>query len=124
MSAETRDTLLHSQLQKGLRYDIMKAPVVSGAQSYKELCLASKNEEKQETELQKRVQYCRGDSNKPLKKPAGPPATATPPKTPLSGARRYYNCGSTGDTWPETVRSRRRVQASPRDWQNPHLRPT
>ena len=45
MSAETRNTLLHSQLQEGLRYEILKAPAVSGAQSYKELCLAAKNEE-------------------------------------------------------------------------------
>jgi len=29
------------------------------------------------------------------------------------------------NTWPKTVRSgRRRAQASPRDWQNPHLRLT
>lgn len=41
MSAETRDTLLHSQLQEGLRYDLMRGPAVSGAQTYKELCLGA-----------------------------------------------------------------------------------
>jgi len=44
MSEETRSTLLHSQLQEGLRYEIMKAPAVSGSHGYKELCLASRNE--------------------------------------------------------------------------------
>ena len=31
MSSETRDTLLYSQLQEGLRYDLMQAPAVSGS---------------------------------------------------------------------------------------------
>ena len=43
---ETRETFLQSQLQEDLRYDLMKSPVVSGAQMYKELCLAAKNEDK------------------------------------------------------------------------------
>ena len=33
MSQETRNALLHGQLQDGLRYEIMKAPAVSGAQT-------------------------------------------------------------------------------------------
>lgn len=57
MSDETRRTLLHSQLQEGLKYDIMKAPAVSGSHGYKELCLASRNEEKRLVELAKRQQY-------------------------------------------------------------------
>ena len=57
VSEETRSTLLHSQLQEGFRYEIMKAPAVSGSYSYKELCLASRNEEKRLTELAKRRQY-------------------------------------------------------------------
>ncbi len=44
MSSETRDALLHGQLQDGLKYEIMKAPTVSGLQMYKELCLAAQNE--------------------------------------------------------------------------------
>ena len=40
MSDETRGTLLHGQLQEGLRYDIMTAPAVSGSHGYKELCVA------------------------------------------------------------------------------------
>ena len=47
MSDETRGTLLHSQLQEGLLYDLMKAPAVSGSHNYNELCLAVRNEEKE-----------------------------------------------------------------------------
>jgi len=57
MSSETRNTLLHSQLQEGLRYDLMKGPAVSGAQTYKELCLAAKKEEKCLAGLKKRQHY-------------------------------------------------------------------
>ena len=57
MSSETRDTLLHGQLQDGLKHELMRAPAVSGAQSYPELCLAARNEEKRLVELKKRQQY-------------------------------------------------------------------
>ncbi len=57
MSAETRDTLLHGQLQEGLLHEIMRAPAVTGAQTYKELCLAACNEEKRLAELRKRREY-------------------------------------------------------------------
>ena len=46
MSTETRDAILYGQLQEGLRVSLMKSPSVSGALSYKELCMAAKNEEK------------------------------------------------------------------------------
>ena len=57
MSAETQDTLLHGQLQDGLRHEIMQAPAVSCAQTYPELCLEVRNEEKRLEELKKRQQY-------------------------------------------------------------------
>ena len=63
MSQETRNTLLHGQLQDGLRYEIMKAPVVSGAQNYLKLYLTSQNKEKRQLELKKREQY--GQTNIP-----------------------------------------------------------
>ena len=59
MSDETRDTLLHGQLQEGLCYALMKAPAVSGARAYQELCLAARNEEKRLAELAKRREYRR-----------------------------------------------------------------
>ena len=39
-------TLLHSQLQEGLHYELMKAPSVSGALTYQALVMAAKNEER------------------------------------------------------------------------------
>eukprot|EP00731_Ephydatia_muelleri_P016088 Em0009g512a len=57
MSQETRDTLLLGQMQEGLKHEVMKAPAVSGATSYKELCVAAKNEERRLKELQKREHY-------------------------------------------------------------------
>ena len=42
---ETQNTLLYSQLQEGLKYELMKAPAVSGAKDYQELCISAKNEE-------------------------------------------------------------------------------
>ena len=65
MSVETRDTLLHGQLQDGLRHELMRAPAVSGAQSYQELCLAARNEEKRLAELRKRQQYRKSPSTPP-----------------------------------------------------------
>ena len=65
MSSETRATLLHGQLQDGLKHELMRAPAVSGAQGYKELCLAARNEEKRSAELRKRQQYLKSSSTTP-----------------------------------------------------------
>ena len=46
MSVETRSTLLCSQLQEGLKYELMKAPAVSGAKDFQELCISARNEER------------------------------------------------------------------------------
>ena len=59
MSVETRNVLLHGQLQDGLKYEIMRVPSVSGTQTYKELCLAARKEEKRLAKLRKRQQYGR-----------------------------------------------------------------
>ena len=42
ISSDTRSTLLHSQLQEGLRYCILQTPTVSGAQTYSALGLAAR----------------------------------------------------------------------------------
>ena len=57
MSEDSRSTLLYGQLQEGLCYEMMKSPGVSGAQSYKELCVAVRNEEKRQVELRKKQKY-------------------------------------------------------------------
>ena len=43
---ETQKALLYSQLQNGLASELSKAPAVSGARNYEELCKAVKNEER------------------------------------------------------------------------------
>lgn len=57
MSLETRETLLHGQLQDGLPLQLLRGPAVSGARTYQELCVAAKNEEKRLFELKKRQEY-------------------------------------------------------------------
>lgn len=86
MSTETRDTLLYGQLQDGLKHEIMRAPTVSGAGTYQELCLATRNEEKRQLELSKRRQY--GQPPKPTQ-----PSFQAP--TNLSKVR-CHNCGKLG----------------------------
>ena len=54
MSRETKDVILYGQLQEGLRLSIVRSPGVSGALSYKELCMAAKHEEKRLAEIKKR----------------------------------------------------------------------
>jgi len=48
---------MHGQLQEGLKYSVKSAPPVSGAQTYPELCLAAKNEDRHQLELAKCKQY-------------------------------------------------------------------
>ena len=62
MSAETRDALLYGQLHECLRYSLMKAPAVSGASTYTQLCFAARSEERQQSELLKRQEYQQGSN--------------------------------------------------------------
>ena len=113
MSLETRETFLHSQLQEGLRYDLMKSPAVSGSQTYKELCLAAKNEEKRQLELQRRQQYHRQPGPLTTRSPPGKPTDRDRPgqvtqrqqhqqhqQPPSHSAsdrvKTCYNCGKAG----------------------------
>ena len=93
MSQETRNALLHGQLQDALKYEIMKAPAVSGAQSYTALCLASRNEEKRLLELRKRQQY-RQASNQP---PRPTRQTFTSPGNKPGDTRPRLERQKTGD---------------------------
>ena len=78
MSLETRETFLHSHLQEGLCYNL-KSLAVSGAQMYKELCLAVKNEEKRQLELQWRQQYHKQPSQVATHAPPRPSDQNKPP---------------------------------------------
>ena len=57
LSMESKETIHFGQLQEWLSYDIMKSPSVSGNQSYKELCMAAKHEEKRVAELRRCQHY-------------------------------------------------------------------
>lgn len=104
MSTETRDTLLHGQLQDGLKHELMKAAAVSGAQSYKALCLAARNEEKRLAELKKRQQYLKPSvaPPRPLKKLAENkpfvPTESKPgyPKATSPDTRKCFLCQKPG----------------------------
>ena len=86
MQKDTRETFLHSQLQEGLLYKLMKSPAVSGAQSYAELCLAARNEEKRQDELEKRRQYLEKTNPRPSgKTPRPQPADKPSQQGPSQG---------------------------------------
>ena len=73
LSGETRDALLHGQLQEGLLYQLMEAPAVSGAQMYTELCVAARNEEKRLEGLRRRQQFQRRPRTAAVGPPVQPP---------------------------------------------------
>ena len=105
MSTETRDTLLHGQLQEGLSDALIRAPAVSGALTYQELCVAAKNEERRQTDLSRRHQYRKDENAIPLlgsnmhknaqgRSPADQRSRSTPTDPPIK--KRCYVCNSTG----------------------------
>ena len=100
MSAETRDALLYSQLQEGLKYELMQASAVSGAGTYKELCIAAKNEERRFAGLKKREQYHKEVHTSQVTR-AGPSFQTQPIHGEKSvqserGAKRCYTCNREG----------------------------
>ena len=114
MSAETKDTLLHGQLQEGLSHEIMRAPAVSGSLTYKELCVASRNEEKRLAELRKRKLYQQPPKDAPrprVKKPGDLRETKTTDHLQSQEGRKCYVCHKTGHMMRECPR-RKTKQAS------------
>ena len=108
MSDETQETFLHSQLQEGLSFELMEAPAVSGSHTYRDLCLAARNEEKRRAELAKRRQYLGNTALLKAPHPTAhlvtPPARSTDQAQPgwsrrgdqFAGPRRCYQCGHVG----------------------------
>ena len=84
-------------------YHIMKSPSVSGSQSYKELCMAAKHEEKRVAELRRHQHYQRSEANRgssarpppPYARPHQQPNKLRKPPTLGNRPRRCYNCDST-----------------------------
>ena len=66
--------MLYGQLHEGLRYEVMKAPGVSGVDSYSALCIAAKSEERRLQELRKRQQYNKVPTGS--RPPARPPLSS------------------------------------------------
>ncbi len=106
MLPDTRDALLFSQLQEGLRYSLMESPAVSGAISYQALCVAAKNEERRQAALKRRRQYNPQYNPHPMRafKTTADPAvrgsvTSHPLETSPSQQGRQvkcWNCDKTG----------------------------
>lgn len=90
-SEETRGTLLHSQLQEGLHYEIMKASAVSGSHGYKELCLALRNEEKRLAEPAKQWQYQKPLQESTQKKAPREDAPSDPSPCDQTGQRELWS---------------------------------
>ncbi len=103
LSAETRSTLLYVQLQEGLRYDLMRAPVVSGALSYAELSTAAKNEERRLAGLRKRQSY--------LNKPNGrrPDRPSRKPSALKEGGDQEQEAGNVQGKMPQVWTSSQRL---------------
>ena len=123
MLVETRETLLHGQLQDGLRLQLLRGPAVSGAKCYQELCIAAKNEEKRLADLEKRKEYSKLLSNttsSPLRRPrqstgltdGHPPKNSTSSgnaQGPSKPSLRCFYCDKPGHK-KEDCRKRKRDQ--------------
>ena len=101
MATETRDAFLYGQLHEGLQYEIMSGSAVSGAHTYKSLCVATKHEEHRLEELQKRQRYQKSGGtaeNNPNKGPPRKPQfPRTPPERPMPRAGlKCYKCNKPG----------------------------
>ena len=85
MSSETHAILLHGQLQDGLKQELMRAPPLSDARGYKEICLAAWNKEKCLAKLRKRQQYLKPSFTPPqlMKKPTENKRPRQSPTRPL-----------------------------------------
>jgi hypothetical protein len=80
----------------------MEASTVSGAHTYKSLCVAAKHEEHRLEELQKIQQYQKpsgtegNTKNHPLKKPPSEKQQPPPEKSTPRGGIKCYKCNRPG----------------------------
>ena len=109
LRSETKETMLYSQLQEGLLLSLVRSPSVSGCQTYKELCVAAKQEEKRLADLRRRQHYQQGtkgsqskthevkgryNQSQPRDKQAAGSKVPTDGKRQPNKIRTCYNCGS------------------------------
>ena len=101
LSIETREILLYGQLQEGLLYTLLESPSISGAQNYKELCLAARREERRLAELKKKQQYLRVQPP-----PTGIPTNSGPANKPSSTTQYWQrNYRRTGNYYKSKAQS-------------------
>ena len=97
----------------------MRAPAVSGAQIYQELCLATHNKEKRLTELWKRQQYQKASpsmgSLRPNQRPADSRSTELTPSRHNLQSCGDATCATRQATWPTSAPSESRGQKDPMD---------
>ena len=101
MPIESKEALLYGQLQEGLLYKLIESPAVSGAQDYKSLCVAARNEERRLVELSRRSQRHGYGANasyrqKEQSNQSGIPQTprrSTQQTSSPRGPLTCYNCG-------------------------------
>ena len=108
LSTETRGALLYSQLQEGLRYGLIKSPE---ADSYSQLCIATKHEEKRLNELARHQQYLKDNSKKMERPQQTTNNTSKTNEKPRGESRmgelhQCYVCGGT-DHIARTCRQKR-----------------
>ena len=102
LSWDTREAFLYGQLQDGLHPELMYNPSVSGALTYQELCMAARNEEKRQAELQKRRMYRPEAIGRDQQVNSQPPRSINrqQPSKQLtlntSMGKQCYNCGKLG----------------------------
>ena len=96
MSKETCDTPLHGQLQEGIRQEVMNSPEVSGAQLYKTLCLAAKNDEHRLAELCRHKHYHKPQNAQRKSDDYSAKRSEAAPKRSAKPLIKCYNCGRTG----------------------------
>ena len=126
LSDETHAMLLFAQLHEGLDDSLVKAPAVSGACTYQELCVAAKNEEQRQKELAKRFRYhrdegmfCSGVAQRTFSSRLPHSSTISPGSTAIK--RRCYICDSTEHLMKDCPARKTESPGSDRNQKSSHM---